>query len=325
MKLNLSTVKLTPIGIILALLLLSYPTLSAGGTHPLTSGVTNGNTNMNPEARITPVNYNRALVTTKSYPQDSVRIVSLLAEARKLAKGSNLMLFFGKKFIGTPYVAHTLEVNKKEKLVVNTSQLDCTTFVETCTALTLCATNGKYSFEDYCKALQTIRYYDGKIDGYPSRIHYFSQWIAENTKKDLISEVSSKAYPFTAIQTVDIHYMSRNPQKYAALKANPSFVPIIKAQEDSLRNKSYRYIPRANLKNTRNLRQAVKDGDILAIVTTKDGLDIAHVGIACWHSDGLHLLNASMDRKKVVDEPMTLSTYMKRIPHMKGIRVVRLR
>ena len=32
---------------------------------------------------------------------------------------------------------------------------------------------------------------------------------------------------------------------------------------------------------------------LLAITTSKKGLDIAHLGFAVWRKDGLHLLNAS--------------------------------
>ena len=40
------------------------------------------------------------------------------------------MVAIGKTFIGTPYVAKTLEIGEIESLVVNLQGLDCTTFVE---------------------------------------------------------------------------------------------------------------------------------------------------------------------------------------------------
>lgn len=47
------------------------------------------------------------------------------------------MLKYGLSFLKTPYVAHTLEVNDEEKLVVNFDEVDCTTFVEYVLALSL--------------------------------------------------------------------------------------------------------------------------------------------------------------------------------------------
>jgi hypothetical protein len=72
-------------------------------------------------------------------------------------------------------------------------------------------------------------------------------------------------------------------------------------------------------------RNIIKDGDIIAIITSKPGLDTSHIGIAVWHNDGLHLLNASQIRKNVVEESMTLHDYMKKHPLQLGIRVIRVK
>ena len=70
----------------------------------------------------------------------------------------------------------------------------------------------------------------------------------------------------------------------------------------------------------------IKDGDIIAIVTKKKGLDYSHLGFAVWGEDGkLRLLNASSVHKKVVEEPMTLYQYLKRNPTSVGIRVFRFK
>ena len=80
---------------------------------------------------------------------DSLTICRLLDEAHSLPRTTNFPLFFARKFLGVPYVAYTLEVNDDERLVVNTRQLDCTTLVETVTALTLCAYRHLFTWRDY--------------------------------------------------------------------------------------------------------------------------------------------------------------------------------
>jgi hypothetical protein len=72
------------------------------------------------------------------------------------------------------------------------------------------------------------------------------------------------------------------------------------------------------------MRQAVRDGDIIAITCSKPGLDIAHLGFAVWRDDGLHLLNASQLHKRVVEEPMLLGQYLQKHPSHTGIRIVRI-
>ncbi len=250
---------------------------------------------------------------------DSLTVVRLLSEA----PGAD-PLWLARQLKGRPYVAHTLEVNDREQLVVNTRQLDCTTLVETVAALAICVKEKKRDFCSFCQVLRVLRYRDGRIDGYPSRLHYFTDWIEDNARMGLVKEVSSEGKPFTAVQTVSVSFMSRHPEAYKALKARPELVKVIARQEKQLTGRRYRYIPKEAVKDTKALREAVKDGDILAITTSKQGLDIAHLGFAVWRQDGLHLLNASQLHKKVVEEPMTLGQYLAKHPTFTGIRVVRL-
>ena len=255
---------------------------------------------------------------------DTQLVNRLLSEARHLPPTTNYPLHFASQLMGRPYVAHTLEVNREEQLVVNTRQLDCTTLVENVVALTLCMQRHLYTARYFMNALVEMRYRGGIIDGYASRLHYFTDWIEDNTRKGLVTEQQEPVPPFNAVQTVHVDYMSQHPQSYRALKEHPELVPVIKAQEDSLAGRQYRYIPKQDVRNTEAMRRAVHDGDIIAITCNKPGLDIAHLGFAVWRQDGLHLLNASQLHKKVVEEPMTLGEYLKKHPSHTGIRIVRI-
>ena len=255
---------------------------------------------------------------------DTQLVSRMLNEARHLPPTTNFTLHFARQFLGRPYVAHTLEVNSEEQLVVNTRQLDCTTLVENVTALTLCMKRHLYTARDFKNALVQLRYRGGRLDGYASRLHYFTDWIDDNTAKGLVTEQQTPTPPFTAVQTIDVNYMSRHPEAYRALREQPALVPLVKAWEDSLRGRTYRYIPKQEVRNTPALRHAVRDGDIIAITCNKAGLDIAHLGFAVWREDGLHLLNASQLHKRVVEEPMTLGQYLSKHPSHTGIRIVRI-
>ena len=265
-----------------------------------------------------------AVMSAKAVDHDSIFVAETLAEASHLPRTICFPLHFARKFLGRPYVAHTLECNNEEQLVVNTRQLDCTTLVENVTALTLCAYRNLYTWRDYLNVLVEMRYRGGKLDGYTSRLHYFTDWIDDNSRKELVKEIQQPVPPFTALQTVNVNYMSRHPEYYKALKMHPEMVPVIAAQEDSLSGRQYRFIPKGEVSDTKALRSAVRDGDIIAITCSKAGLDIAHLGFAVWRKDGLHLLNASQLHKKVVEEPMTLGQYLSKHPSHTGIRVVRI-
>ena len=258
-------------------------------------------------------------------PDDSVRVERIIRQAASQPKGTNTVVYIGRRLLGVPYVAQTLEKGKTEKLVINTTQLDCTTFVENVLAMYLCVKNKKTRFADFCNYIRTVRYAGGKVS-YPTRLHYFSTWIADNTAKGLVYEQQAPVPPFSATQTINVSFMTQHADKYPMLYGNEAYIKAIAKAEQSVSGKKAKYIPTAMLANSKVLRKAVKDGDIIALVTKKAGLDISHVGYAVWHKDGkLHLMNASSLKHMVEDDSQPLYQYMKKHPSNLGIRVIRIK
>lgn len=264
--------------------------------------------------------------------EDSLSVVELLEEGIKaLPKrgsgegGEAYTLFYAHQLMNRPYVAHTLEIkDREEHLAVNLQSLDCTTLVENCCALALTTIHGSKQWKDYLCWLRMLRYDSGKIDGYKSRNHYFSQWIQSGTKLGLVKEV----VPPTDISVpmkLKLTYMSEHPASYPLLKVNMEERKLIAEMEKQASGATVRYIPKERVGGSKKELSFIKDGDIIAITTNKKGLDVSHVGFAVWDKDGkLHLLNASSIHKKVVLEPMTLFEYMQKHPSQTGIRVIRL-
>lgn len=257
--------------------------------------------------------------------EDSLRVVELLKLGAKAPANEPLTLFYAKQLMNRPYVAHTLEIkDMEEHLAINLQSLDCTTLVENCCALALTTSHGSKSWKDYLAWLQKLRYDAGKIDGYKSRNHYFSQWIQSGTKLGLVKEI----VPPTSISVpmkLSLTYMSEHPDSYPLLKVNMEECKLIAEMEKRASGATVRYIPKERVGDSKKVLSCVKDGDIIAITTNKKGLDVSHVGFAVWEKDGkLHLLNASSIHKKVVLEPMTLYEYMQKHPVQTGIRVIHL-
>ncbi len=208
----------------------------------------------------------------------------------------------GKSFLGTDYVAHTLEVGDTEQLVINLTGLDCTTFLENALVFSRLIKEGKTTFKDYENELEKIRYRDGKLDQYPSRLHYFSDWIYNNTHKGIVKDVT-KEIGGEPIK-FDVGFMSENPKYYVQLKDNPAFIPIIKKQEEAINKREYYYIPKEKVAA---IEDKIHNGDLIAITTNLKGLDIGHVGIAIKMDDGrIHFLHAPIVGSKVqiTDDPL---------------------
>lgn len=266
------------------------------------------------------------LVSLCAYSQqDSLKVVRLLERGRAEATAPT-HLWYAQQLIGTPYVGQTLEINDTEQLVVNLNALDCTTFVETAIALAMTQKQGSTKYEDYCHNLTKIRYRDGIINGYPSRNHYFTQWIDSNERLGFVKE-RELGSDVSVDQTLDLHYMSQHPNSYPMLRGNAQAQEKIREFELESKGRHIRYIPHAKLGQPKNSALGlIQNGDILAIVTRKDGLDTSHIGFAQWgHDNRLHLLNASQIHRQVISEPMTLYQYMAKHPSQLGIRVIEVK
>jgi hypothetical protein len=232
---------------------------------------------------------------------------------------ADIIVEIGKSFIGTDYRAHGLEKDGDEELVINLTGLDCTTFLENTLVLSRCIKKEKTSFEDYQKELQLIRYRDGVIDEYPSRLHYFSDWIYDNEKKgivkDVTKEIGGKKIKFK------LDFMSTHPESYKQLKENSDFIPIIKKQEKEISCRDYYFMPKDELESK---EEQIQNGDIIAITTTIEGLDIGHVGIAVKMDDGrIHLLHAPTVNTKVHITNEPLSDYLMKYKRHSGVIILR--
>ena len=253
---------------------------------------------------------------------DSIRVEKWLKEAASLPKDSCRTLHFAKQMLGVPYVAGTLDGNEEEQLVVRTDALDCTTFVETVLAFCIADKRGERDFEGFKKALTDVRYRDGILNGYTSRLHYFSDWIRNNEQMGFVKECTSES-ACAQPKELWLDFMTTHVDSYLPMKKDTSLVKEMAAQEKNWQGMVVSYIPKEKL-NLSSDELKIKDGDVLALVTNIKGLDIVHVGFALWREGKLHLLHASSSAKKVIEDPKTQYESSKNTKAHIGLRAIRV-
>lgn len=248
-----------------------------------------------------------------------------------------LTVEIAQKFLGTEYVASTLE-KEPEELIVLLDQTDCILFVElsACFAFTVkgleiqqagdgqnfsvnptpSVKKAKPSYELLCDNIRNMRYRLGVVDGYPSRVHYTSEWILQNQTNGIMKEFS-KDLGSELVQKFS--FMSSHPDSYKQLKDNPANVERIKNMEKNLEAQApYYYVSQKHLRDPEVISQ-IQDGDIITFISTVEGLDITHVALALKVDGVMHFIHASSKAMKVIIEEKTLADYA-----TKGIRVCRL-
>lgn len=222
-----------------------------------------------------------------------------------------------KFFLGVPYVGKTLEY-EPERLIVNLREMDCMTFVENVLALAEVSASGTPSWQTYLEKLQQIRYRDGKIEDYTSRLHYTSDWIYENEKKGLIADITKEigGVPLA----MDVSFVSTHPESYMQLQSHPEYIAVMAKKEKEINSRQYYYIPKEEIDKQ---EAQIRTGDIVCFVTSIKGLDISHVGIVHKEGDKMTFIHASSGKKRVIINEESLQDYVLGIKKSKGIMVLR--
>ncbi|TLP77340.1 N-acetylmuramoyl-L-alanine amidase-like domain-containing protein [Maribacter sp. ACAM166] len=253
-------------------------------------------------------------------PKDKTAVEEKIQEIDEFSQPDfgNTMVRVGKTFMKTPYVAKTLEIGDTETIVVNLQGLDCTTFVENVLAFSMLLRQKEDSFDAFTKNLEIIRYKDGALEGYASRLHYFSEWIANNAEKGLLEDITGEIGGVEI--TKDIDFMSTHRDLYPFLSDDANFSKI-KASENYLNNQAICVLAQDKIAENEHL---IQSGDIIALATSINGLDVTHTGIATRENDGrIHLLHASTGSMEVEVSKLPLAEYLKDIKSNTGIMVAR--
>ena len=214
-----------------------------------------------------------------------------------------------RSFVGVPYEPGTLELAGPERLVVNLRTFDCVTLVEHVLVLARLTLAGgpdllgsEAAFrERYRGELRRLRYRGGVLAGYPSRLHYFSEWIRDAEAKGIVRSLSRDLGG--RLDPRPIAFMSEHPDAYRQLGEDAGALRAIREMEAELTARPRYYIPESEIEVR---EEGIEDGDVIAAVSTLDGLDIAHTGIAVWRGDRLHLLHAPLvgDSVEVSERPL---------------------
>ena len=263
-------------------------------------------------------------VAVSTTPEDSLIYARTMQKLLPLAgrPSGEIMTAAAEALCGTPYKGGTLE-STPEHLTVNLRETDCILLVEACTAMTLLLKDnpggGIPPFEDFCTTLRRLRYRNGIISGYPSRLHYTSEWLLQASANGVLREVTQELGGIPLEQ--EFSFMSSHRDNYPQLRGNAGTAAAeqIRRTEERLDTAAaYFYIPAEKI---REAEANIQDGDIICIVSSTSGLDITHTGIARRAGDGsLHFIHASMREGRTVMEARTLREYVKK----GGIRVARL-
>lgn len=222
-----------------------------------------------------------------------------------------------RQFLGRPYKAGLLDVSEDEELVLELSTFDCVLLVENVLAISFAALEPNPTFDVYANQVERLRYRNATRDGYCSRLHYFTDWIADNEQKGLVVNITEKIGGETL--NVERRFMSEHRDSYVRLAESDSLFQGILQMEEDLAGQVLYFVPQDSI---RSVYPQLRAGDIVATSTSVAGLDVSHTGFVYHHGDGnFGFLHASTsDGVTIADD---LHDYVNSIPIQTGIVVAR--
>ena len=228
--------------------------------------------------------------------------------------------------VGTPYEAHLLDAYLRrgeavatEPLTLSLTRFDCSSFVESCVAVARAArVGGSPSWKGFGREVERMRYRNGLRGDYTTRLHYFSEWIADGDNRGLLRDVGF------ALGGVEdrrpLRFMTDHRDSYVAL-ADDRIFKSVKEMEKRLDNLSRRVIPTARIAQ---VEDRIQNGDIIGFATGTPGLDVTHCGVAVRDSRGvLRVALAPLAGGGVQVSKLALPEYVAQLRDATGIMVAR--
>ncbi len=233
----------------------------------------------------------------------------------------------GELAVGTPYVPSTLEAyikaggdpTRNEPLIMSLMRFDCVTLVEGCIAVARASDDGvKPSWKRFSHEVERMRYRGGKREGYTSRLHYFSEWIADGAKRGLVRDVGQELGGVN--DSRPLRFMTEHRGSYPALVDDSVYADI--ARTEMQLDSSPRYVVAAD--RIESISDRIQTGDVLAFATAIAGLDVTHAAFAYRGNDGiLRVLHAPLSGGAVEITRSTLPDYVAKIRRSTGVLIAR--
>ncbi|EGK90182.1 DUF1460 domain-containing protein [Microcoleus vaginatus PCC 9802] len=258
---------------------------------------------------------------TAAQPEDIARFEKVVqyAKQQNLHDRSigEIVQAIADNFLGKPYAAGLLDESGEEKLIVTLNKFDCVLFVETVLAIARGVAVQDYDYQNFVTRIEEQRYLNGKMNGYCSRLHYFSDWINDNQKRQTVENITAQLGGVPMNKT--LNFMSQHRSSYPQMVKDEATYQCIVSQEADLAKTTVNYIPTNRIKS---VYSQLKPGDIVAVATDVKGLDVTHTGLVYRNADGnMGLIHASPAGEVTV--AYDLHRYIRRVESAIGIVVAR--
>jgi len=174
-----------------------------------------------------------------------------------------------------------------------------------------------YSYPTFVNHIRDQRYWNGQMNGYCSRLHYFSEWIFDNQQRGTVQNIGQKlgGVPLNK----KLNFMTTHRQSYRPMAKDDTTYQCRVEREAQLNSVTVDYIPTNKI---RRVYSQLQPGDIIAVATNIPGLDVTHTGLVYRQLNGnIGFIHASPAGQVTIARD--LERYISRVDNAIGILVTR--
>lgn len=215
-------------------------------------------------------------------------------------------LLIGEYFMGAPYLAYRLSKSNPEKLYFSFNDFDCVTYLENVLALYY-SDGSNIKFKEN---LINIRYID--FVSYETRNHYLTSGLEKLVKLKFLTPINNE---------LNSHYIQKNIN-FLSTHVNNKYIAkskLVKIEKSI----SQKYIYYFDSIHQPEIDSLIKNGDVIAFLSSRNDLDFKHVGFVYIKNNKKYILHASQEKKIVCISELTIDKYLLKNHNIKGFQIYR--
>ena len=251
--------------------------------------------------------------------EDAVRIMEIISQVKAEDYGDRIVE--AARFLeGIPWGA-SADNDSIGSLVVRLDSLNQREFIYTALAIAKTSQLTAPSLRDFEKNLENVSRRKGVDEGFTSQFLYGSDWIVDNVYRGNLQEMTEYIEVGNS-RTKTLDYVSRHPEQFPAM-ADSVTAEKVRVIEFGFRSHRIPHLKKQSI-NNKNIKEILKNGDILILSPMDTDFDIYDIGIVTIDKGEPYLIHISKEKNEVMQDPYPLSRLFKNEgQHFYGFRWLR--
>lgn len=261
-------------------------------------------------------------VLTDVAPGSAAKIEKMLKAAADAGGRARARMVAASSVLEGSVFARTSQLDADlQPMRVNLDTLDNLELIEYSLAAARASMQPQAGVRDFLDELMNVRYRRGDNNGFPARLRYMSDWIADNSYRGNVRELTFDL-PGNTSTARTLDHITRHRDEYPAL-ADSTVFERMQSLEMGYRLHKFPYMKKESA-SKKQVTELLADGDILVVVPRSSDIDSSDMGIGRLVDGKLFLFHGDEESGRIGLDPVPFAEWLRlRAKQLSGYRVLR--